>query len=150
MLGTLLQSNHQHVEMSIKMVERIGKHKIGVLGLSFKAETDDVRESPVITLVETLIGRGYQVRIYDEKIQLARLVGANKAFLEKGIPHITTLLCSTMEELVEQSDVLVVANSAAEFRQIGEKMKPGQYLIDLVGIAKTIEGSQCQYEGICW
>ncbi|HET60242.1 MAG TPA: UDP-glucose/GDP-mannose dehydrogenase family protein [Chloroflexi bacterium] len=150
MLGTLLQSNHQHVEMSIKMVERIGKHKIGVLGLSFKAETDDVRESPVITLIETLIGRGYQVRIYDEKIQLARLVGANKAFLEKGIPHITTLMCATMEELIDQSEVLVVANSAAEFRQIGEKMKPGQFLIDLVGIAKAA-GSQIEnYEGICW
>jgi GDP-mannose 6-dehydrogenase len=150
MLGTLLQSNHQHVEMSIKMVERTGKHKIGVLGLSFKAETDDVRESPVIILIETLIGRGYQVRIYDEKIQLARLVGANKAFLEKGIPHITTLLCATMQELIDESDVLVVANSAAEFRQIGEKMKPGQFLIDLVGIAKVTGSDMQNYEGICW
>jgi GDP-mannose 6-dehydrogenase len=150
MLGSLLQSNHQHVEMSIKMVERTGKRRIGVLGLSFKAETDDVRESPVITLIETLIGRGYQVRIYDEKIQLARLVGANKAFLEKGIPHITTLLCSTMDELVEQSDVLVVANSAAEFRQIADMMKPGQYLIDLVGIAKMTGRAMENYEGICW
>jgi len=150
MLGTLLQSNHQHVEMSIKMVERTGKRKIGVLGLSFKAETDDVRESPVITLIETLIGRGYQVRIYDEKIQLARLVGANKAFLEKGIPHITTLMCATMQELIEQSEVLVVANGAAEFRRIGEMIKPDQWLIDLVGIAKTSADSQGQYEGICW
>jgi len=150
MLGTLLQSNHQHVEMSIKMVERTGKRKIGVLGLSFKAETDDVRESPVITLIETLIGRGYQVRIYDEKIQLARLVGANKAFLEKGIPHITTLMCATMQELIEQSEVLVVANGAAEFRRIGAMLKPDQWLIDLVGIARKAEDSQGQYEGICW
>jgi GDP-mannose 6-dehydrogenase len=150
MLGTLLHSNHQHVEQSIKMVEKTGKHKIGVLGMSFKAETDDVRESPMITLIETLIGRGYQVRIYDEKIQLARMVGANKLFLEKGIPHITTLMCATVEELIDQSEVLVVANGAADFRRIGEMMKPDQSLIDLVGIAKTAGDSQGQYEGICW
>jgi len=150
MMSSLLQSNHQHVLAGIKMVEKTHKHKIGVLGLSFKSGTDDVRESPIITLIETLIGKGYQVQIYDEKIQLARLFGANKSFLEKVIPHITQLMCPTIEELVEQSEVLVVANNTAEFGQVQGMMMADQILIDLVGIAKHAENSDAQYEGICW
>lgn len=150
MLGSLLQSNQRHVQAGIHMVEKTRKHRIGVLGLSFKAGTDDVRESPTITLIETLIGRGYQVRIYDDKIQLARLIGANKTFLEKEIPHITTLMCPTIEELVEQSEVLVVANGSAEFRQVPGMLKEDQILIDLIGIAKGVEDLDSRYEGICW
>lgn len=150
MLNSLLQSNQRHVQAGIHMVEKTRKHRIGVLGLSFKAGTDDVRESPTITLIETLIGRGYQVRIYDDKIQLARLIGANKTFLEKEIPHITTLMCPTIEELVEQSEVLVVANGSAEFRQVPGMLKEDQILIDLIGIAKGAEDLDSRYEGICW
>jgi len=150
MLGSLLQSNQQHVRTGIKMVEKTRKHKIGVLGLSFKAGTDDVRESPTITLIETLIGRGYQVRIYDDKIQLARLVGANKSFLEKEIPHITTLMCSTIEDLVEQSEVIVVTNGSPEFRQVPVMMREDQTLIDLIGVVKEAGGLNGRYEGICW
>lgn len=150
MLTSLLQSNHQHVTAGIKMVEKTGKHKIGVLGLSFKAGTDDVRESPTITLIETLIGRGYQVRIYDDKIQLARLVGANKSFLENQIPHITTLMCESIEALVEQSEVLVVTNGSPEFRQVPAMMREDQQLIDLIGIVKGNEELDGRYEGICW
>ncbi|NSW52305.1 MAG: UDP-glucose/GDP-mannose dehydrogenase family protein [Anaerolineae bacterium] len=150
MLGSILQSNHGHVQTAIRMVEKTGKHKVGVLGLSFKPGTDDVRESPTITLIETLIGRGYQVRIFDQTIQLARLIGANKAFLEKGIPHITTLMCGSIDELVDQSDVLVVSNHSPEFRDVPGKVRPGQILIDLVGIAKDGQLPEGQYQGICW
>jgi len=150
MLASLLPSNHQHVQVAIKMIERTRKHRIGVLGLSFKAGTDDVRESPTITMIETLIGRGYQVRIYDDKIQLARLIGANKSFLEKEIPHITTLMCPTIEELVAQSEVLVVANGSAEFRQVADMLKEDQILIDLIGIVKQAQKMDTSYEGICW
>jgi GDP-mannose 6-dehydrogenase len=150
MLASLLPSNHQHVQAAIKMIEKTRKHRIGVLGLSFKAGTDDVRESPTITMIETLIGRGYQVRIYDDKIQLARLIGANKSFLEKEIPHITTLMCPTIEDLVAQSEVLVVANGSAEFRQVAGMLKEDQILIDLIGIVKVAQNMDTTYEGICW
>ena len=150
MLGSLLQSNKQHVQAAIKMVEKTRKHKIGVLGLSFKTGTDDVRESPTIMLIETLIGRGFQVHIYDDKIQLARLFGANKSFLEKEIPHITTLMCTSIEELIKQSEVLVVANGTAEYGQVPGMMTENQILIDLVGIAKHAENSEIRYKGICW
>jgi GDP-mannose 6-dehydrogenase len=148
-LGSLLPSNHRQVETAIHMVERTHKHKIGVLGLSFKAGTDDVRESPTIALIETLIGRGYQVRIYDDKIQLARLIGANKSFLENELPHITSLMCPTIEELVQESEVLVISHGSAEFRNVPEMLSPDQVLIDLIGIAKTGQ-HQARYEGIGW
>jgi GDP-mannose 6-dehydrogenase len=150
MLASLLPSNQHHVQNSIRMIERTRKHKVGVLGMSFKAGTDDVRESPTITLIETLIGRGYQVRIYDDKIQLARLIGANKSFLEKEIPHITSLMCSTIDELVEQSEVLVITNGSPEFKQVPQRMRPDQVLIDLIGVAKGAENLDGNYEGICW
>lgn len=149
-LASLLQSNQQHVQAGIRMIEKTGKRNIGVLGLSFKAGTDDTRESPIIALIETLMGRGYHVHIYDEKIQLARLIGANKSFLEKELPHITSQMCATMQELVEQSEVLVIANGSPEFRQVPQLMRPDQVLIDLVGIAKDAESLDGQYQGICW
>ena len=99
-LNAILPSNRKQVELGIRMVERTRCKKVGVLGLSFKANTDDLRESPAITLVETLIGRGYHVRIFDEQVQLSQLIGSNKAFLEKEIPHITSIMCNNLEELV--------------------------------------------------
>lgn len=149
-LGALLPSNHNHVQMSIKMIEKTRKRNIGVLGLSFKAGTDDTRESPIIALIETLMGRGYHVRIFDEKIQLARLIGANKSYLEKELPHITSQMCSTIEELVDQSEVLVIANGSPEFKRVPQIMRDDQVLIDLVGIAKEAGELDGRYQGICW
>ncbi len=149
-LKSLLQSNQQHIQAGIRMIEKTQKHRIGIFGMSFKAGTDDVRESPVITLVETLIGRGYQVRIYDENIQLARMVGANKQYLEEKIPHITTLMIDTVDALIEHSEVLVVTNSSEEFQKVPSLIKPDQILIDFVGKVKPEDLPQDKYEGICW
>lgn len=150
LLNAVLPSNQKQVELGIKLVERTGYKKIGILGLSFKAGTDDLRESPAIALVETLVGRGYQVRIFDEKIQLSRLVGANKLFLEKELPHIASLMCSSINQLVSQSEVVVVTNDSIAFRQVPRLMHRQQALIDLVGIAKSNGDVQGVYEGICW
>lgn len=149
-LGAILPSNHNHIHQAIRMVERTRKHKIGILGLSFKAGTDDLRESPTITLVETLIGRGYQVRIYDDKVELSRLIGANKLFLEKELPHISSQLCGSLQELVDESEVLVITNGTKEFRQVTEIMRPDQTLIDFIGIAKNSAELDGRYEGIGW
>lgn len=150
MLASLLQSNRRHLEAGIKMIEKTRKHRIGVLGLSFKAGTDDTRESPTITLIETLIGKGYHVRIYDDKIQLARLVGANKSYLENTIPHITTLMCDSLEEVVEQSEVLVITNGSPEFKRVPDLMRDDQLLIDLIGSTKDADHLDGRYQGICW
>jgi GDP-mannose 6-dehydrogenase len=150
LLSAVLTSNETHLKRGIEMVERTGRKKVGILGLSFKSGTDDVRESPVVPLVETLVGRGYQVRIYDEQVELSRLIGANKTFLEGEIPHIASLMLPSIEAVVAQSEVVVIANSSPSFRHVPELIQPHQVLIDLVGVAKSNGNMRGHYEGICW
>jgi len=149
-LNAILTSNKNQVEARIRMVERTKCKKIGVLGLSFKANTDDLRESPAINLVETLIGRGYQVHIFDKQVQLSRLIGANKAFLDRELPHITSIMCATLEELIEESDVVVVTHGDQAFERTTDLMNSDQVLIDLVGTFKNKPGLKARYEGIAW
>jgi GDP-mannose 6-dehydrogenase len=147
-LGSILESNRLQVERAIEMVLRTGKKKIGVLGFSFKAGTDDLRESPMVTLIETLIGKGFQLAIYDRDVSLARLFGANKEFIERGIPHISQLMRSSIEDVLATSDLLIIGNKAEEFRQIESRLDEGQQVLDLVRLfAKTSNDS---YQGICW
>lgn len=149
-ISAILPSNQKQVERAVRMIEETGHKRIGILGLSFKADTDDLRESPMVTLVETLVGRGYQVRIYDEKVKLSRLIGANKSFIEQELPHIASLLCPSTEEVVTGSQVVVIANESTAFRQAPRLMGEDQVLIDLVGIAKNNGDVPGLYEGICW
>jgi len=149
-LRSVLASNQKQIELAIKLVERTGKKKIGILGLSFKAGTDDVRESPAIILAETLLGRGYHVRIFDETVQLSRLVGANKSYVEKELPHIISQMCPSVEQLVAQSEVLVVTSSSKSFHRVREMVQSNQILIDLVGIQNSANHLEAAYQGICW
>lgn len=150
LLNSIIPSNEAHIRRAIAMIEAIGHKRIGVLGLSFKAGTDDVRESPTVSLIETLIGRGYRVSVYDEHVQLERLVGANKAFLEEEIPHIASLIRPRLEEVVQSSDVIVLANSSPEFINVAHLLAADQVLVDLTGIAKRAGAGQGGYEGIGW
>ncbi len=151
-LSAILDENEKQIQRSIRMVEDKGRERVGVLGLSFKQGTDDVRESPVVTLVETLVGRGYQVSVYDDKVDPEKLIGANKSFLERGLPHIASLMRSSMDEVVDRSDVLVVANGNPAFREVPRRLRPDQVLVDLVGIAKPNGNGNGhgKYEGIGW
>jgi GDP-mannose 6-dehydrogenase len=132
------------------MVEKTGKKKVGVLGLSFKAGTDDLRESPIVPMVETLVGRGYQVTVFDDKVELSRLVGANKSYIESVIPHIALLMRPSIDEVVDQSDVIVLANNSGAFSQVSQLIREDQVLVDLVGMAKSEQTQRGVYEGICW
>jgi GDP-mannose 6-dehydrogenase len=136
LLNSVLPSNQKQIHRAIEMVERTRRRKIGILGLSFKAGTDDIRESPVVHLVEALVGKGYQVRIFDEKMDLARLTGANKSFLEQELPHIATLLCTSLGEVLAQSDVIVIGNNDKGFRNLPRLLQEDQILIDLVGVTR--------------
>ena len=148
LLAAILPSNRLQVERAIDMVTKTGKKRIGVLGFSFKAGTDDLRESPMVTLIETLIGKGYKLLLYDRDVSLARLFGANKDYIEREIPHVSELMRSTIDEVMTDADVVVIGSRAAEFRQVKDKLKADQVLIDLVRVFD--DKSDDSYQGICW
>jgi GDP-mannose 6-dehydrogenase len=148
-LSSVLQSNRRQIERAYEMVLQTGKKRIGVLGFSFKAGTDDLRESPMVSLIEMLIGKGMQLSIYDRDVSLARLFGANKEYIEREIPHISQLMRASVKEVVENADVLIIGNKAEEFREIESQLRSDQLVIDLVRLFD--DGiKQGEYEGICW
>jgi GDP-mannose 6-dehydrogenase len=111
-----------------------GRRRVGIFGMAFKAGTDDLRESPTVEIIERLLGKGAEVAIYDSRVSLSNLVGANREYLAQHLPHVAKLLKPTLEEVVTRSDVLVIGNDDAEFRRLADLMHPEQILIDLVGI----------------
>jgi len=135
LLNAALESNGRQIQQGIERIERTGRKRIGVLGLSFKAGTDDVRESPSVPLVETLVGRGYQVRVYDECVKLERLMGTNKVYLDRDLPHIASLMCASIEEILTIAEVVVIANGTPAFGRVPALLRSDQILIDLVGLA---------------
>jgi GDP-mannose 6-dehydrogenase len=149
LLESVLESNQQHIQRGIEMVERTGRNRIGVLGLSFKAGTDDVRESPIVPLVETLVGRGYEVRVFDCDVKLENLVGKNRNFVERALPHIASIMRNCMEEVITESEVVVLGNGNERYREAAQLIREGQILIDLSGVAKNHQ-TRGTYEGICW
>jgi len=149
-LESILPSNEQQVRIGFDMVRRTGKKKVGLLGFSFKAGTDDLRESPQVELIERLIGKGYQVRVYDRNVSLARLQGANRAYIEGEIPHIATLMVDSMDQVLAESEVIVIGNSSPEFCQVLQQMRPDQIAVDLVRIVDSPDLETIDYRGICW
>jgi GDP-mannose 6-dehydrogenase len=135
LLGAVLPSNRHQIERGVQVVEHTGRRKVGILGLSFKAGTDDVRESPVVAMVETLIGRGYQVCVYDEHVEPSRLIGANRSFLERELPHIASLMRPSIDAVIGEADVVVVTNRSPAFCEVGRSLRDEQILIDLAGTA---------------
>jgi GDP-mannose 6-dehydrogenase len=150
MLNSILSSNRLQVERAVNQVRKTGKNKIGVLGLSFKAGTDDLRESPIVNLIENLIGKGYSVSVYDEEVSLARIHGANKRYIQQSIPHISSLLKDRIEEVLINSEVLVVAKKGKRFEESVSGLNHGSVVIDLVRIFSDPSKQPTSYEGICW
>ena len=149
LLNAILSSNRRHIERGVDMVLRTGKKRIGVLGLSFKAGTDDLRESPMVTLIETLIGKGMQVMIFDREVELARLFGANKTYIEQEIPHISSLMKRRLDEVIEQSEVIVLTKRSDEYRAALEHVSHPPLIIDLARVLET-RRSDAGYQGIGW
>jgi GDP-mannose 6-dehydrogenase len=148
-LSAILQSNRRQIETAIEMILATGKKRIGVLGFSFKAGTDDLRESPMVTLIETLIGKGMELVIYDRDVSLARIFGANKDYIEREIPHISQLMRGSVAEVLNAADVIVIGNKAQEFLAIESLLRSEQIVIDLVRLF-TERVSDENYRGICW
>jgi GDP-mannose 6-dehydrogenase len=148
-LNAILQSNRMQIETGLGLILDQGRRKIGILGFSFKAGTDDLRESPMVNVIERLLGKGYDIRVYDKNVNMARLIGANRDYLLNLIPHISSLMAETLDEVLDHAEVLVIGNKSAEFDGIVDRVRPDQVVVDLVRIAPltTQEG---KYYGICW
>ena len=148
LLNSILPSNQKQVEKGVKMIADKGARKVGILGFSFKAGTDDLRESPLVDVIEYLLGKGYELKLYDKNVNLAALTGANQDYILNHIPHISKLMVSSMQDVLDFADTIVIGNGAAEFKTVPGSLKPHQHIVDLVRISKEQSGEQ--YDGICW
>ncbi len=151
LLEAILPSNVEHLERAVEAVLRAKKKRVGLLGLSFKAGTDDLRESPLVQLIKRLLGEGCQVRIWDEHVSLGRLAGSNRQFIEEVIPHIGSLLSPSWQEVVETAEVVVIGTKSVEKEKLAASLRPEQVVIDLVNLERSrrLDGV-ASYEGICW
>jgi GDP-mannose 6-dehydrogenase len=150
LIASVLSSNHLQIQHAIERIVDTGRKKIGLLGFSFKADTDDLRESPMVILAEALLGKGYELCIYDRNVSIARLVGANKQYINEQIPHLSRHLCESIDRVIEQSDVIVIGNASAEFSEAVTRCRPDQVVVDLVRIPLDFSKVNAQYDGICW
>lgn len=148
-IGSILESNELQIRRGVDMIMARGSRRIGVLGFSFKAGTDDLRESPMVEVIERLIGKGYDLRLYDRNVAIARLIGANRDFILNHIPHISRLMVDSIDDVLAHGDTIVVGNGAREFADVGARLRDGQALVDFVRIAQERSNGR-QYDGICW
>jgi len=148
-LNSILPSNEIQVARGFHLITAKGCPRVGVLGFSFKAGTDDLRESPLIELIERLIGKGYDLRIYDKNVNIASLVGANRDFILNHIPHISKLMVNSIEAVLDHAGTIVIGNKDPDFSTVPERLHGGQFLVDFV---RVIEGrsKNGKYDGICW
>lgn len=150
-LRAVLESNKIHIERAIHRLIQSGMKKIGILGLSFKPGTDDLRESPMVALIETLIGKGFDIKIYDKNVSLARLVGANKEFIEKEIPHISSLMADELDDVLSHAEILILGHRATEFAEVLTRdTLHAEIIYDLARVTDDITKLPPKYEGICW
>lgn len=149
LLNSLMPSNEYQIQRALQLIMQEGKRKVAVLGFAFKAGTDDVRESPMIQLIENLLGKGYELQLYDKNVSLSKLLGKNKDFLTSHIPHISRLLKDNLDSVVAFAEIIVIGNGSEEFTAVLNHIRPDQVVLDLVRIdpART---SDEQYKGICW
>lgn len=148
-LNSIMPSNLCQVQKGLDMVLAYGKKRVGILGFAFKAGTDDLRESPLVEVIESLIGKGYDMRLFDRNVNLAALTGANRDYILNHIPHISKLMVESMDEVLEFAEVIVIGNGAKEFAGVLDQLEPGQVVVDLVRITPN-KSEAGRYDGICW
>ena len=148
-LSAVLPSNELQIARGVQAVIEKGNRRIGILGISFKAGTDDLRESPMVELTERLIGKGYDVKVYDRNVSLASIHGANRDYIVNKIPHLSRLMVPTIDEVLAHGQTVVIGNGAPEFVDVPKRIGEGQTVIDFVRVSdsRTVAGV---YEGLCW
>jgi GDP-mannose 6-dehydrogenase len=149
-LRATLESNRRQIERAFSMIQQTGARRIGMLGMSFKPGTDDLRESPLVSLIELMVGKGMELAIYDKDVSEAQLIGANKDYIEGEIPHIWSLMRGSAREVIEFGDVVVVGNATGEIRALGEQSFAGKRIVDLARLFSRKPVDAVRYDGICW
>jgi GDP-mannose 6-dehydrogenase len=149
-MNAILPSNELQVVNGLRLITEKGQKKVGILGFSFKAGTDDLRESPMIEVIEHLIGKGYDLKIFDRNVNMASLVGANRDFILNRIPHISRLMVNGIDGVLNHAQTVVIGNKDPEFAGIMERLKPEQHLVDFVRITNRRSDKDKHYDGICW
>src|SRR5262245_15722068 len=150
MHGSVLASNRVHIDHAIAKVLASGKRRVGMIGLSFKTGTDDLRESPLVLMAEQFIGKGLSLLVYDPEVHLSQLLGANRRFIEQHLPHIGSLLRGDIEAVINESDVLIVGlNERRVFEALKRHVRKGQVVLDLVNVPER-ESLPATVEGLCW
>ena len=140
------QSNNNQKQVAINLIELQNNKKIGILGLSFKAGTDDLRYSPIVEVAEYFLGKGYSIKIFDRNVTLSKLSGTNREYIDKHIPHLSQLLSDNIEEVIANSDLIIITHKIEGIKDLIEKNQSKKF-IDLVGVGIKEEKN---YEGVCW
>jgi GDP-mannose 6-dehydrogenase len=148
-LSSILPSNELQIARGLQLIVEKRSTRVGVLGYSFKAGTDDLRESPVIEVIERLIGKGYDLRIYDKNVNIASLVGANRDFILNHIPHISRLMVQSVKAVLEHAQTVVIGNTDPDFEKVPSQLRDDQQLVDFVRIGNRRSGNG-KYDGVCW
>jgi GDP-mannose 6-dehydrogenase len=148
-LTSILPSNEMQVSRGVQLIMEKGHKRVGVLGFSFKSGTDDLRESPLIEVIERLLGKGYDLRIYDKNVNVASLVGANRDFILNRIPHISRLMVDCVDAVLDFAQTVVISNRDSEFTTVPERLRDSQSIVDLVRISER-RSTNGKYDGICW
>jgi GDP-mannose 6-dehydrogenase len=149
LLDSTLASNSAHLDALIKQITQHDSRRVGLLGLSFKSDTDDLRGSPMVAVAETLLGRGYNLSIYDPQLNLSRLVGANEAEIQRRMPHLASLLRDTAGQVVAESDLIIASQACAKVEELLPHLRPDHRIIDVNGWP-ALKELPCHYQGVCW
>jgi len=151
LLESIMRSNEAHIERAVEVILETRRKRVAVLGLSFKAKTDDLRESPMVKLIKRLIGEGCQVRVWDRDVAVGQLLGTNLQYIQEEIPHIGSLLVSDMAEVLKDSEIVVVGTRAIDAHSLREGLQEGQMVIDLTSATRpTYLNGKSAFEGLCW
>ena len=149
-MGGLLDSNEVHIKRAYDLIARDGRKRVALFGLAFKPGTDDMRDSPLVALAERLLGKGFELAIFDNYVKISRLLGKNKDFIEREIPHLDRLLCEDARDALAQAEVIVVGHADAATRALIAAQAAGKRIVDLSGYAELRQATGADYEGICW
>jgi GDP-mannose 6-dehydrogenase len=150
LLRGALVSNKTHVERALSLIAASGHKRVALLGLTFKSGTDDMRESPAVTLAERLLGKGYTLTVHDPELVDARIVGTNLAYVSRELPHLSRLLCATLEDAVSPADIIVLTRSGVDTRALATAVRPGQTIVDLAGTLSSPPITGVTMEGLAW